>query len=211
MNITIVADGSGGNLFYIIKYFKLRRISLELIKVISPMRSKVSQIANESGIIHFEYSKYSENNDKEMIRLLQLCQPDIVLLFFGKILSYKICNIYKGKIFNIHYSQLPHYKGKVEFEKMFTENIFIGVTCHEVVYEVDSGPIYSQAVFRRIGYSTTLEKQFKIGVIIIINFILDKLGIDISNIINIGLPDTLFSNKLNYIIELNDDFWDKDL
>ena len=211
MNITIVSDGNGGNFFYIIKYFKLNKINLELIKVISPLRSRVSQIANENGITYFEYAKYSENDDKELIMLLQHCQPDIVVLFFGKILSHKICNIYKGKIFNLHYSQLPHYKGKIEFEKMFSENLFVGVTCHEVVYEVDSGPIYSQAVFKTIGYSPTVEKQFKIGVIIVINLILDKLIIDIPNIINNVLPDTLFSNKLKYKIDLNDDFWDKEL
>ena len=50
----------------------------------------------------------------------------------------------RQRIFNIHPSLLPNYKGLQSVEKAFKDQNPLGVTIHDVVAEVDSGDIFKR-------------------------------------------------------------------
>lgn len=79
----------------------------------------------------------------------ELIQQDIQLLFlagFLKILPAPFVEKWPGRIFNLHPSKLPDYKGLNSIEKAYQAGDNIGVTIHQVVAELDSGPIVAQQI-----------------------------------------------------------------
>ncbi len=73
----------------------------------------------------------------------------IFLAGFMRIVSGQLINKYKGKIFNIHPSLLPKYKGINGFEQALEAgDDDAGVTVHRVALEVDSGENILQNRFK---------------------------------------------------------------
>jgi len=70
----------------------------------------------------------------------------IFLAGFMKILPKSFVKNWKHRILNIHPSLLPHYKGLNSIERSHHVGPW-GVTVHEVVSEVDRGPILKQRNF----------------------------------------------------------------
>jgi len=68
----------------------------------------------------------------------------ILLLGFMKILPSEFVHSWEGRIWNIHPSLLPQYPGLESIEKCFADQNPFGVTVHEVVAEMDAGPITLQ-------------------------------------------------------------------
>ena len=72
--------------------------------------------------------------------------PDLIILAgYMKILSIKFCNIFAGRILNIHPSLLPKYKGLNTHQRVIDnhENLH-GASVHFVVPELDDGPVIIQ-------------------------------------------------------------------
>lgn len=70
----------------------------------------------------------------------------IFLAGFMKILPFEFVDQWRGKLFNIHPSMLPKYKGLNAIKKAFNNNDDVGVSIHYVVAEVDAGEIVLQEV-----------------------------------------------------------------
>lgn len=67
-------------------------------------------------------------------------------------------NIWHKKIFNIHPSLLPKYKGLNAVERSWGEGSAMGVSIHEVVTEVDSGRLKTQSLSLNSDHSLNLSE-----------------------------------------------------
>lgn len=85
---------------------------------------------------------------------------DLVFLAgFMRIVPGEFISKWEGKMFNLHPSMLPKYKGLKAIEQAFEAQDDVGVSIHHVVPEVDSGEIVLQevAVTGAEAMSLTLE------------------------------------------------------
>ena len=69
----------------------------------------------------------------------------IFLAGFMRIVPAEFLEDFSGKVFNIHPSILPSYPGLNSLERAYEDRAELGCTVHEVVPEVDAGPIRLQA------------------------------------------------------------------
>jgi phosphoribosylglycinamide formyltransferase 1 len=77
----------------------------------------------------------------------QLLAHQIDLIFlagFMRIVPAHFLKQWEGKIFNLHPSLLPKYKGLKAIERAFADGEDVGVSIHHVVPDVDSGEIVLQ-------------------------------------------------------------------
>ncbi|GIL18397.1 MAG: phosphoribosylglycinamide formyltransferase [Oligoflexia bacterium] len=73
----------------------------------------------------------------------------IFLLGFMKLLPQQFCQEWQGRIWNIHPSLLPAYPGLHAIENSYKDQAPMGVTIHEVIPEMDAGPIvYQKKVYQ---------------------------------------------------------------
>ena len=144
-------SGSGTNLQAIIENINNKSLNIDLISVISdnPM-AKGIQRAEKEGIDTkiIDYSTFEDRKefDKSLeIQILAL-NPDLIILAgYMKILDTNFCNIFSGKILNIHPSLLPKYKGLNTHQKVIDNNEkYHGASVHFVVPELDDGPVIIQ-------------------------------------------------------------------
>ena len=77
-------------------------------------------------------------------RLLNEKVEMIFLAGFMKILPASFIKEWEGRIFNIHPSLLPRFKGLKAIEQAFKAHEDVGVTIHHVVPQVDAGEIVLQ-------------------------------------------------------------------
>jgi phosphoribosylglycinamide formyltransferase-1 len=68
----------------------------------------------------------------------------IFLLGFMKLLPASFLDPWQGRIWNVHPSLLPAYPGLHSIERALADGNPIGVTIHDVVPEMDAGPIRLQ-------------------------------------------------------------------
>jgi len=79
----------------------------------------------------------------------QLVEKKIEALFlagFMKIIPKEFVVHWQGRIFNIHPSLLPKYKGLNAVRRAFAEKSSIGASIHRVVPDVDAGEVLKQVV-----------------------------------------------------------------
>jgi phosphoribosylglycinamide formyltransferase 1 len=94
---------------------------------------------------------------------LKANQIDFIFLAgFMKILPKEFISLWQDKIYNIHPSQLPKYKGLHAIKRAYEAQDEIGVTIHHVVSEVDSGKHHMQrlALTKVEVKNLTLEEVF---------------------------------------------------
>ena len=68
----------------------------------------------------------------------------LFLLGFMRLVPGEFCEAWRGRIWNLHPSLLPHYPGAHAMENSFSDRAEMGVTIHEVTAEMDAGPICRQ-------------------------------------------------------------------
>ena len=76
--------------------------------------------------------------------LLQESCDFIFLAGFMKILPSQFVEDWEGKLFNLHPSLLPKYKGLKAIEQAYQAGDDIGVSIHHVTAELDAGPLVDQ-------------------------------------------------------------------
>ena len=120
---------------------------VETLNIVSAFSSKKSAVglarAKRAGIAA-HVCKFPDESG-HVLQLLNAAQINTIFLAgFMKILSADFINQFKAagigcRIFNIHPSILPNYKGLAATEAAFADQTLLGVTIHDVVAEVDSG------------------------------------------------------------------------
>ena len=144
-------SGSGTNLQAIIENINKKSLNIDLISVISdnPM-AKGIQRAEKEGIDTkiIDYSTFEDRKefDKSLEVQILALNPDLIILAgYMKILNTNFCDIFAGKILNIHPSLLPKYKGLNTHQKVIDNNEKNhGASVHFVVPELDDGPVIIQ-------------------------------------------------------------------
>lgn len=96
--------------------------------------------------------------------LLQTASADLVVLArFMQIVPPWLCQLYSGRMINIHHSFLPAFIGAKPYHQAFERGVkVIGATCHYVTENLDEGPIIEQEVMR-IEHYHNLSDLIRIG------------------------------------------------
>lgn len=143
--IAVLVSGGGSNMHQLIKN------GIELNCIIADRICGAENIARENNIPFFMFDRKTTNISKEIFRLLEERNIDLVVLAgFLSILDGKILEKYENRIINIHPSLLPKYGGfgmhglKVH-QAVFTNNEKeSGCTVHYVNNDIDAGAIIEQ-------------------------------------------------------------------
>lgn len=149
--VVVLISGNGSNLQALMDHCS--KVHCQFTGVISNKADAYGlQRAAAAGVPsqvvdHREYPD-RESFDKEMIRVIDAFQADLVVLAgFMRILSPGFVQHYQGRLLNIHPSLLPDYKGTHTHQRALdaaeTEH---GVSVHFVTEELDGGPVIRQAV-----------------------------------------------------------------
>ena len=169
-------SGSGTNLQTIIDNINNEILQIELVSVISDNpKAKGLQRAKREGIDTkiIDYSTYKnrrEFDESLEIEMLSI-NPDLIILAgYMKILNINFCNIFAGRILNIHPSLLPKYKGLNTHQRVIDSREELhGASVHFVVPELDDGPVIIQYQFEieRHDDRHSLQKKVQQGEYII--------------------------------------------
>ena len=144
----VFISGTGSNLKSLIKFSRNNKspISIDFI-VSNNSKAKGLNYAKiykiKKKILNFKNKNLSEN---KLLSILKINKIEMICLAgFMKILSKNFINKFKGKIFNIHPSLLPKYKGLNTHERVLkNKEKYSGCTVHFVNSKLDSGRIILQ-------------------------------------------------------------------
>lgn len=116
--------------------------------------SAVSQAAQELGIEVIESSNPS--NPETLARITEL-QPDLgVVVAYGAILRPEVLSVPKNGWINLHFSDLPRWRGAAPVQHAIRAKDTHAATCvFQLEKGLDTGPIYSKELVDLNGYETT--------------------------------------------------------
>ncbi|CBL46837.1 phosphoribosylglycinamide formyltransferase [gamma proteobacterium HdN1] len=148
----VLISGSGTNLQSLIDANERGEITGEICVVVSSRadafgleRAKRHHIPT-AVINHREYST-REEHDAALQAILETYQPDLVVLAgFMRVLTPAFTAYYGDRLFNIHPSLLPAYRGLHTHQRVLEAGERKhGCTVHFTTAELDGGPIIAQA------------------------------------------------------------------
>ena len=150
--VVVLISGRGSNLQAILDQAASGEWPVDIAAVISN-RPGVHGLerARRAGVpaLELDHKNYPDRPEFEaaLIELIDRQQPDLVILAgFMRVLTPGFTKHYRGRLFNIHPSLLPKFRGLHTHERALaageTEH---GATIHFVTAELDGGPIIVQA------------------------------------------------------------------
>ena len=172
-NIAILSSGSGNSSKKLLEniYNDNLRSNVGVI-ITNRSDALILKLAQKYKIsyIYLPKKKNSSNidYDTQLIKILRIFNIDIIFLIgYMRIVTSTLINPYRNKIFNIHPSLLPKYKGLMDLdihEAVIKNNdLYTGCTLHIVDEIVDNGKIILQ---KKLSVSTKdkyeLKKQIQI-------------------------------------------------
>jgi phosphoribosylglycinamide formyltransferase-1 len=151
MGIVVLISGSGSNLQAIIDAAK-RDLPVRIRAVISNEREAFGlQRARQAGIETrvLDHRGFADRHayDRALLTLIDGFDPSLVALAgFMRILTPEFVDHYAGRLFNIHPSLLPRFRGLHTHQRALDEGAEIhGASVHFVTAELDGGPVVLQA------------------------------------------------------------------
>ncbi|MDO6562267.1 phosphoribosylglycinamide formyltransferase [Amphritea sp. 1_MG-2023] len=151
-SIVVLISGSGSNLQAIIDAIASGQIHGRIAAVLSNKADAFGlERAKQAGIpqIVINHNDYEsrEHFDMAMIEAIDAYAPDLIVLAgFMRILTPIFVRHYQGRMFNIHPSLLPKYKGLNTHQRALDAgDSQHGCTVHFVTEELDGGPLAVQA------------------------------------------------------------------
>lgn len=165
MRIAVLASGSGSNFEALLHYCRDHQQGLATIEllIINNPGCGAQQRAKKYNIpwlmINHRDFDSRESFDDAILKALQLAKIDLVVLAgWMRIITAKLIDAFpSGRLLNIHPSLLPEFKGSDAIATALAAGAKkSGCTVHEVVLNVDAGPILAQAEVE-IQASDTLE------------------------------------------------------
>lgn len=151
-SIVVLISGSGSNLQALLDHFADQPERARISAVISNRADAYGlERAKAAGVpahvlSHRDYPD-RPSFDRALAEVINRYQPDLVVLAgFMRILTPEFTDRYTGRLFNIHPSLLPKYKGLDTHQRALdagdTEH---GCSVHFVTSELDGGPVIIQA------------------------------------------------------------------
>ncbi len=151
--LVILISGRGSNLEAILGQIRAQAWPIDVVQVISNQpQAQGLAVAQSYGVACQVLSPKSfpdrDAYDQTLAQTIQAFQPDLVALAgFMRILSPAFCQVFAGRLINIHPSLLPAFKGLESHAQALESGVgFHGCTVHAVTPELDHGPILAQAV-----------------------------------------------------------------
>lgn len=87
----------------------------------------------------------------------------VVLARYMQIIPPELCDMYAGRLINIHHSFLPSFIGANPYQKAYDRGVkLIGATSHYVTQDLDEGPIIEQDVIR-VNHSCDRDEMVRLG------------------------------------------------
>ena len=148
VNLVVIISGNGSNLQSIIDAIENGQINARISLVISnnPQAYGLTRAINhdiEHQII--DHRQFDDRSlfDQALLEAVNRQKPDfIVLAGFMRILAKNFIQAYRNRIFNIHPSILPTYKGLNTHQRALENGeAEHGVSIHIVTAKLDDGPI----------------------------------------------------------------------
>jgi phosphoribosylglycinamide formyltransferase-1 len=151
-SIVVLISGSGSNLQAIIDAIASGQINGRIAAVLSNKTGVFGlERAEKAGIPQIAISHKDfedrESFDAAMMEAIDAHNPDLIVLAgFMRILTPEFVRHYQGRMFNIHPSLLPKYKGLQTHQRALEAgDKQHGCTVHFVTEELDGGPLAIQA------------------------------------------------------------------
>ncbi len=150
--IVVLISGSGSNLQAIIDAAEQGELPVEIQAVISNCADAYGlERARRSGIDTrvIDHREFPDRRsfDQALQQAIDQYQPGLVVLAgFMRILTPEFVSHYAGRMFNIHPSLLPDYRGLHTHRRVLEDNgSRHGASVHFVTSELDGGPVVIQA------------------------------------------------------------------
>ena len=155
-NIVILISGGGSNMKAIVEHARKNAWQAQGVARVAAVVSNRADAgglayAAEQGIptvvlSHRDFAS-REAYDAELMKQVDAFLPDLVVLAgFMRILTPAFTNHYARRMFNIHPSILPSFKGLHTHEQALKAGVKVhGATVHGVTAELDHGPIVMQS------------------------------------------------------------------
>ena len=172
-SLVLLGSGKGSTIESLCEAVKSDQIQANIKALITDNpRSGIISIAEEykipSFILSFEKSR-KEQWDRELLKILQKCQPDLIVLagFLRKI-GPQVLYTFKNKILNSHPALLPDFGGegmyglRVHKAVIKSQRKKTGVTVHIVNKEYDAGPVLVQEEINVLPEDTPLTLQERV-------------------------------------------------
>lgn len=151
MRIVVMVSGSGTNLQAVLDAVREGRIDVEIAAVGADKPCTGLERARAAGVETFLVRPGDHPDRMRWNRALQEAvaarEPDrIVFAGFMRIVDAEFVEAFAGRIVNTHPSLLPSFPGAHAVRDALAHGVKVtGVTVHEVVADVDAGPILAQA------------------------------------------------------------------
>ena len=149
--IVVLISGSGSNLQAVMDAIDAGQINGRIEAVLSNKAEAFGlERATKAGIpaLILKHTDFEsrESFDQAMIEKIDQHKPDLIVLAgFMRILSAEFVRHYQGRMFNIHPSLLPKYKGLHTHQRAIEAgDLEHGCTVHFVTEELDGGPLAVQ-------------------------------------------------------------------
>ncbi len=151
-NVVVLISGSGSNLQALIDSLgadnpvRIRAVISNRADAYGLVRAQNAGIP--SAVLDHKAFEGREAFDAALIEAIDAHQPDLVVLAgFMRILTAGFVRHYAGRLFNIHPSLLPLYKGMHTHQRVLQAgDAEHGCSVHFVSEELDGGPLVVQAV-----------------------------------------------------------------
>ena len=155
-NIAVFVSGFGSNLNVFLKNKKRFKT---LLVVSSNPKAYALERAREHQVESWVLDK-PVSWDQFQKRLIKRNVDLIFLAGFMKILPPRFVELWENRLFNLHPSLLPKYKGLESIKRAYEAGDDIGVSIHHVTAQVDEGKIVDQqvAVTKKEGLRLSLEQ-----------------------------------------------------
>lgn len=167
--IVILISGTGSNMQAIQQACEDGSVAGQVVAVIANKASakgleKAAAKGIETEVLSHKEFDSRDAYDAELKTIIDSYQPDLVVLAgFMRILTGSLTRHYEGRMFNIHPSLLPKYKGVNTHQRALdagdTEH---GVSVHFVTEELDGGPVILQAKVPIFDGDTVEEVQARV-------------------------------------------------
>lgn len=152
-SIVILISGRGSNMEALVRAAADGVVPARVAAVIANRPDAIGlQIAEGLGIETrvVDHTQYGDRSafDAALALAIDSYAPDLVVLAgFMRILTDGFVERYAGRMFNIHPSLLPAFKGLHTHRRVLEEGVRVhGCTVHFVTPELDHGPVIIQAV-----------------------------------------------------------------
>jgi phosphoribosylglycinamide formyltransferase-1 len=152
LRLVVLISGRGSNLQAILDQAASGELPVEVAAVISN-RPGVHGLerARRAGVpaLELDHKLFADRPEFEaaLIDLIDHYRPDLVILAgFMRVLTPGFTEHYQGRIFNIHPSLLPKFRGLHTHERAIAAGETVhGASIHFVTAELDGGPVIVQA------------------------------------------------------------------